>query len=386
MRGSAVVIGGVCVLAALSWWLRSAVVSDEHIDSGQPAAPASVPEAPQTDRTGRVPQTPPQAVAVALSPPLPRPALHGHDMSDPCEPVREPAIPADYTTITANDITVAWSPAIPATTGPADISLRATSVAYLVSGILDEAAAFTGTFRRGSLAVVVYPAADFVARTGVPAWAGGAYDDAVRVPAIPNSDLGVSIGALRHEVMHAQMHAAVGCIPAWLNEGSAMYFAGSAPALEWLSLLRAHDVLDFTGLQGAGFTEMPADRARRMYAFSLAMVLFAIEHLPGDGVQPLVRAAQAAGRSSPRASLELWDRLFPGADNRVVQDSLARKLLGVGIGGALDDKLRGGVCCDGLRSPAQTTCRNVAARPGSTTWLDEIGSHTMRCFTVPDAH
>jgi hypothetical protein len=69
-----------------------------------------------------------------------------------------------------------------------------------------------------------------------------------------------------------------------------------------------------------------------------------------------------------------------------VQDSLARKLLGVGTGGALDDKLRGGVCCDGLRSPAQTACRTVAARPGSTTWLDDIGPHTMRCFTVPDPH
>jgi hypothetical protein len=385
MRGSAVVIGGLCVVAALAWWLRSAVESDEPASVAPPAALAPVPDTPPTDRTARVPQSPPPAVAVALSPPLPRPALHGHDMVDPCEPVGDPAIPAEYTTITANDITVAWSPETPAITGPTDISLRATSVAYLVSGILDEAAAFTGTFRRGSLAVVVYPAGDFVKRTGVPAWAGGAYDGAVRVPAIPNSDLGVSISALRHEVMHAQMHAAVGCIPAWFNEGAAMYFAGGVPVLEWLSLLRAHDVLDFTGLQGSGFTEMPADRARRMYAFSLAMVLFAIEHLPGDGIQPLVRAAQTAGRSSPRAALELWEKLFPGADNRVVQDLLAHKLLGVATGSALDDKLRGGVCCDGMRSPGQTACRTAAARPGSTTWLDVTGPHDMRCFTVPDS-
>jgi len=58
----------------------------------------------------------------------------------PCEPVGEPALPPEYTTITANDITVAWSPETPATTGPTDIALRATSVAYLVGGILDEAA------------------------------------------------------------------------------------------------------------------------------------------------------------------------------------------------------------------------------------------------------
>src|SRR5258706_549503 len=80
----------------------------------------------------------------------------------------------------------------------------------------------------------------FPGRTGAPPWAGGAYDGAVRVPAAPRNELGVSIATLRHEVMHAQLHAAVGCLPVWFNEGTAMYFAGAVPALEWLKLLRTH--------------------------------------------------------------------------------------------------------------------------------------------------
>jgi hypothetical protein len=372
------VIGGLVVIAALVWWLRHAV------EPGEPAGKLPPPAA-TTARAPRSPLPLPQPLPrVAPTTPLYRPELRGHDMTDPCTPVSEPEIPAGYTTITANDITVAWSPRTPATPDPSDIALRATSVAYLVTGILEEAAALTGTVRRDSLTVVVYPPAEFVALTGAPPWASGAYDGAIRLPAVPRSELGVSITTLRHEAMHAQLHAAVGCAPVWFHEGSAMYFAGQVPVLEWLSLLRAHDDLDLTGLQGRVLAEMSADRAARAYAVSLAMVLFAIEHAGGEGIQPAVHAALAAGRGSPLASLELWDRLFPGADNRAVQDLLARKLLGVGTGSALDDKLRGGVCCYGLRSPGETACRNVAARPGSRTWFDRIGPRAAQCFMVPE--
>jgi hypothetical protein len=250
--------------------------------------------------------------------------------------------------------------------------------------VLEEAAALTGTVRRESLTVVVYPAADFVALTGAPTWASGAYDGAVRIPAAPRSELGISVTALRHEVMHAQLHTGAGCIPAWFNEGSAMYFAGEVPVLEWLGWLRARDGVGLAGLHGPGFTEMTADRAGRAYAISLAMVLFAIAQAHGEGIQPAVRAAVAARQGSPRASLELWDRLFPGADDRAVQDLLAGQLFGVATGSALDDKLHGGVCCYGLRSPGETACRSVPARAGGRLWSDRSGPRAAQCFMVPD--
>lgn len=364
-------IGGLVAIGLATWWLRGAL---------EPAAPSPAPprEAPVAS-PARV-RKPLPLPGVAPAQPPPKPELHGHDMADPCLPAGEPAIPAGYTTITASDITVAWSPEKPAAPGPSDIALRATSVAYLVSGILDEAAALTGTIRRDSLTVVVYPALDFSAQTGAASWADGLYDGAVRVPAMPRSELGVSIGTLRHEVLHAQLHAAVGCVPAWFNEGTAMYFAGAVPALEWLKLLRTHDGLDLASLQGSVFLEMPADRASRAYAISLAMVLFAIESSQGEGIQPAVRAVQAAMRGSPRAGLELWDRMFPRVDDRTVLDMLAHKLFGVGLGAALDDKLRDAVCCYGLRSPSEIACGGAPGRPGRRMWTDRVGSRTALCF------
>jgi hypothetical protein len=370
----AVVIGGLVVISVLAWWLRGAI---------EPAAPAPSP-APREAPVASPARTrqPLPLPAVARTTPPPRPELRGHDMADPCLPAGEPTIPAGYTTITANDITVAWSPDKPATPGPSDIALRATSVAYLVSGILEEAAALTGTIRRDSLTVVVYPAGDFTAQTGAPSWAGGAYDGAVRVPAAPRNELGVSIATLRHEVLHAQLHAAVGCVPAWFNEGTAMYFAGAVPALEWLKLLRTHDNLDLASVQSSVFVEMPADRAGRAYAISLAMVLFAIESSQGEGVQPAIRAAQAAKRDSPRAGLELWDRMFPGADDRAVLDMLAHRLFGVALGSGLDDKFRAAVCCYGLRSPSETACGTAPVRPGTRTWSDRVGDRPALCFAT----
>ncbi|MFT3698739.1 MAG: hypothetical protein QM831_36670 [Kofleriaceae bacterium] len=50
----------------------------------------------------------------------------------------------------------------------------------------------------------------------------------------PHQDLGVMLGTLRHEAMHAQLHAGAGCIPAWLDEGLAQQFGHSVPVDEWL--------------------------------------------------------------------------------------------------------------------------------------------------------
>jgi hypothetical protein len=259
-------VGGLLVIAALTWRLRGAVAPVDSTESTDPADPARAIEHGQSAAAGsgsrtlsaepgaQATQTPPAEIATpATHTSLPlldvapgaTPLLQGHDMADPCAPIGEPTIPAGYTTVTTSDITVAWSPSASATGGASDI-------------------------------------------------------------------------------LHAQLHAGVGCVPPWFNEGSAMYFDARVPLLEWLRLFRARDATDLAELQDRGFAELSAERAHRMYALALAMVLFAIEQSNGEGLRPIIRAALAAGRSSPRTSRELWDRLFPGADNRVVQTSLAR--------------------------------------------------------------
>jgi hypothetical protein len=376
----ALVIVGFLVLGVLVWLLRAAL---------EPApAPVSVFDAGVASRLAQpaLPQV--SRGAIAALPPaaeIPEPPnLRGHDAVDPCTAGWEPVIPPSYDTATALGITVAWLPAEAASPSPYDVALKPTAVAYLINGLLEEAAALTATARREQLTVIIYPSqADYVARTGAPRWSGGLYDGgAVRLPLTPSADLGVATSTLRHELMHAQLHTAVGCMPAWFNEGISMYFAGTPPVREWIRMVRSRDPFDLAPLQAPSLSEMTSDNAYRAYAESLAMIVFVIEHTGEAGLRTTVQTLQAAVRESPRAGLELWDRLVPGAGHSAVLDSLARKIFGVALGSELDTILKGAVCCYGLRAVTELGCRagspplDGASKDG---WLDRSGPRRAFC-------
>lgn len=297
---------------------------------------------------------------------------------DPCTDLTEPPAPAGFEVLAVQGITIAWPPSLPAT-GPSDPPLRPLPLAHLVAGLLEEAAQTTGTTRRAELTVVVYPSADELrASTRAPSWAAGLYDGAVRLPADPRFDLGVALSTLRHEVMHAQLHAAVGCMPVWLNEGAAMYFAGAAPAREWIELLRAPAPLELALLEAPVLDERAASRVDRVYAQSLAMILFDVERAGGAGLAPAVLALSDANRASPREGLAVWSRLHPGVDHAAVLEALARRIFGAPPG-ELGATLDGPICCHGLLRAADLTCRATAARPGRTAWTDETASPRASC-------
>lgn len=365
-------IAGFLVIGALLWFLRGA------LESPAPPPPAvardgAVATSPVPPTSAPVPQ--PRTFA---APPVARPDLGGHDTVDPCTAASDPVIPTGYDTLTVRDITVAWSPDKVVTPGPRDIAPSPTAIAYLVDGLLEEAAAFTATSRRDPLTVVVYPSnGELATQVHAPAWADGAYDGgAVHVPVRPTGELGVSIATLRHELMHAQLHAAVGCMPAWFNEGIAMYFAGSPPVREWMKMLRSPEVFELGALQGSTFAAMTADRAGRAYAASLAMIVFLVEQSGEDGIRAAVRTLQAARE---RDRLALWDRLFPGVDHRAVLHALAHKIFGVGLGNELDALLRAAVCCYGLNAVRELGCRTAPLGPGRSVWLDQSGSRVAIC-------
>lgn len=265
--------------------------------------------------------------------------------------------------------------------GPSDVPLRPLPLAYLVTGLLEEAAQLTGTERRGELTVIIYPSVDeFRASTKAPQWASGLYDGAVRLPVEPRADLGASMSTLRHEVMHAQLHAAVGCMPVWFNEGAAMLFAGTAPAREWLEMLRAPAPLELALLEAPGLDERATPRVDRVYAQSLAMILLTAERSGGPG---LVRAAVAlsdANRAAPRDGLGLWSRLHPKTDHAAVLDALARRIFGVPLG-ELGATLDGPICCHGFARAPELACRATAPRPGRSLWFDEAASPRAMCRT-----
>ena len=316
----------------------------------------------------------PVIVATRAPPVIPAEVQH---LMDPCTELVEPTVPAGFEVHAAQGITIAW--ASTSAVGPSDASLRPLALAHLVTGLLEEAAQLTGTPRRAELTVVIYPSSDdFHTATKAPQWAYGLYDGAVRVPAESRAELGVSLATLRHEVMHAQLHATVGCMPVWFNEGAAMYFAGTAPAREWIEMLRAPAPLELGLLEAPALDERAGSRVDRVYAQSLAMVLFHVGRAGALGLGPAVAALSEANRTSPREGQALWSRLHPGADHTAVLDALARRIFGAPPG-ELGATLEGAICCHGLARAAELTCRATAARPGRSMWIDETATPRASC-------
>lgn len=105
----------------------------------------------------------------------------------------------------------------------------------------------------------------------------------------------------------------------------------------------------------------------RTYAVSLAMIVANTERAGEPGLRAFVHTA--TGLDSARAAVELWERAYPKASYATILDALALKLFGVPTGPELDLALRAAVCCSGMRSLPDLTCRGAQARD-ETTWFD----------------
>ncbi|MBA3500989.1 MAG: hypothetical protein M4D80_26735 [Myxococcota bacterium] len=337
-------------VGALVWlWqsTREAPMTAER-DAAQPASPVTT--------TKRRTLTPTAPVARLTLPPREGTFdAASHHTADPCTALSEPIIPATFEQTTAAGITIAWDPT--KAPGPYDAPFRPVSLAYTVAGLLEEAAQLTGTDRRERLAVIVDASSeDFLARTKAPTWAGGLYDgSAVHLPPYARADFGVAMTSLRHEVMHAQMHAVVGCTPFWFNEGLANYFAGATPTKEWVAMARTGEPFDLTTLREPAIHDVKAQNAHRMYAVSTAMLLYIVHRAGEVGIREAVRSAQSA--PTIPAALDLWTRMAPNVEYRMVLDSLALRIFGVPRGPELDVMLESPLCCLNMRSPADLTCR-----------------------------
>jgi len=371
------VIVGLVGVCALLWLLRA------EVEPGPPPAPARDTGATGDGGAARASRA---AVVPAPAPPmpeLPQPPetveLRGRDTVDPCTGLSEAVIPASFETVTVDGVTVAWRPVPLVPQGPSDVAVAPTAVAYLVHGLLAEAAALTGTPRRERITVVIYPPDAFHAETRAPRWSDGIYDGgAVRVAARPSAELGVEIAGLRHELLHAQLHP-LGCMPSWLNEGTAMYFAGPPPVRTWIRMLRSPDSFALGDLSIASFVQLPEESAERAYAESLAMVLYIVDRGGEAGLRAAVQALRADGTGTPRAGQELWDRLYPGIGHRALVEALAHRVFGAGPGSELDAILRGAICCHGLRAAGELRCRGAAPRADRRRWMDYTATPASVC-------
>ncbi len=281
----------------------------------------------------------------------PRPGASVHarkifgDTIDPCLQAMPPEIPAGFQTLAAAGVTVAWDP---------EVAIEPTSLAYTTAGLLAQIGLVTGTAPRGDIVVIVYPSLDdFRAKTGAPTWSEGTYDGAVRIPAA-KAEFGIRIHTLRHELVHAQLHATVGCMPIWLNEGAAQYFANTAPDRTWFHMLKTKSGVDLREMQASVVEDVHAEPAD-VYAQSLAMILYVFAR--GDSLADL-----AHDRGGP--ATELWARRYPTASQADVLDAVAHRVFGIGQGADLDAILGGQICCHGQYTLSELACHGAPREKG----------------------
>lgn len=188
---------------------------------------------------------------------------------------------------------------------------------------LDEAAAWMDTPVREMLLVVIHPTREELNESlGAPGWAEGLYDGAVHLVH------GDHEGSLRHEVMHAQLHAAAPCVPYWLDEGLAARFEHRPfrRALEWLRMIHGHVWIPFASLaepltSDEGAELMARDEISLLYAQSLAMVSM-LEDRGGAGA--IARAVHAARDGMPRTML--FDVVMPDTGGEELVSYLTERL------------------------------------------------------------
>ena len=133
---------------------------------------------------------------------------------------------------------------------------------------------------------------------GVPGWAAGVNDGAIRVPAQGLEEPVPSlITLLRHELAHSFIAARTGdnC-PTWLHEGIAQWLEGGDPAREDPGLAlaaREGKLIPLLSLE-APFRKLSEARAALAYAQSLSVVAHLLRHHGEHGIVELLSAL--AGR------------------------------------------------------------------------------------------
>jgi len=364
------VIGAIAMIGAAVWLWPDA-------DTTKPSAADST-----SHETGSAPHS---RTTPALGPhttpiprPVPRAATQTFDASkqhtaDPCTSPVMAEIPPGFESVTVQGVTVAWMPGEPQSPSPSHVPFNPTTIASLAGGLVEEAAVFTGTARRSELTIILYRDVEtFRIATHSPVWAGGLYDGgAVHVPASGSDELGVSLSTLRHEIMHAQLHIAIGCMPFWLNEGLAVHITSSPPIAQWLEMLRAPGSFDLRLLRNPA--EVPTStEASRMYRVSHAMVV----HILHRGGEPaLYQALRFVHGADPNKAMELWDALYPKVDYLAIVETLANKMFGMRLD-QIAPIVDGPLCCIGTSNISEPFCRPTQSRTTPRLWLETWGDVT----------
>jgi tetratricopeptide (TPR) repeat protein len=152
--------------------------------------------------------------------------------------------------------------------GPANrvLAERATTVLRSAFWRIGQA---LGSYPTNAINVILYTDKQFYDITGAPEWAGAGFDGQIRMPvAGATQNLREFDRILTHELTHAMLASiAARNVPAWLNEGLAMYFEGNNAAASEKRLAAARAFVPLARLE-TGFTGLNAEQADLAYEMS----------------------------------------------------------------------------------------------------------------------
>jgi tetratricopeptide (TPR) repeat protein len=125
--------------------------------------------------------------------------------------------------------------------------------------------------------VILYTTQQFRDITGAPEWAGAGFDGQIRMPvAGATQNMREFERVLTHELAHSMITSiASRNVPAWLQEGLAMYFEGNDAAASEKRLTTARAFVPLANLEGGftGLTSHQADIAYDMSAFASSALM-----------------------------------------------------------------------------------------------------------------
>lgn len=168
--------------------------------------------------------------------------------------------------------------------GRADRALAERAAAVL-DGAFWRIARTLGSSPSNPINVIFYTDRQFRDITGAPEWAGAGFDGQIRMPVGGVArNLQQFDGVLTHELTHAMLSAiAMRNVPAWLNEGLAMYFEGDDPAAARRRLAAAGVFVPLRNLE-RGFTGLSAVQATVAYDMSAVATSALITRIGVDNV------------------------------------------------------------------------------------------------------
>ncbi|MFO0712640.1 MAG: hypothetical protein U0353_22505 [Sandaracinus sp.] len=190
---------------------------------------------------------------------------------------------------------------------PADVD-RGTVLPVIgtIADALDEAARTLEVPRRDELAVLVHDDHEAMLRAMCgQRWTQAAYDGVLHLDRslfARETSEEERPGVLRHETLHAALHARPREVPYWVDEGIAQRFSGRVdPSAEgdFARLVRDHTYVPLASLDGAFLDIDDPDDARLAYHQSLAMIDWLIAQRGPRGLAELV-ARLGSGPSTTR--------------------------------------------------------------------------------------